>query len=175
MLEPVLQLARVVLVAGWIAVSFAASVTANAPARPMPSAASSPVQSKDSREAGSAAAPQQQAAATPVRAVQDAAAPAQTRQAPVDDASPFSPDMVIAMARTLAQSPYAAPEAMAPESAAKLTYDQYQRIEFRREAADWRLDQSTTSIYIYEGSDPCVGTSALPWQGFGGFNPRRIL
>ncbi len=43
-----------------------------------------------------------------------------------------------------------------------------------REAADWRLDQSTASVFIYDGSDPCVGSSAFPWQGFGGFNPRRM-
>lgn len=103
MVEPVLELARVAFIAGWMAVGVAAPI-----------------------------------AATPVRAVQDAAPPPQQQAPDQQQGSPFSPDMVAAMARTLAQSPYAAPEAMAPESAANLTYDQYQRIEFRREAADWR-------------------------------------
>ncbi len=44
-----------------------------------------------------------------------------------------------------------------------------------RDPADWHLDQVTTSLYIFSGSDPCAIPSARPWQGFGGFNPRRIL
>ena len=44
-----------------------------------------------------------------------------------------------------------------------------------RDRADWHLGQVTNTLYIFSGSDPCDAPSALPWQGFGGFNPRRIL
>lgn len=51
--------------------------------------------------------------------------------------SAFSFADVVAKARALASSPYAAAAPKTPAAAAALDYDQYRRIEFRREAADW--------------------------------------
>ncbi|MGE0408419.1 MAG: glucan biosynthesis protein G [Amphiplicatus sp.] len=50
----------------------------------------------------------------------------------------FSRARVVSLARALAREPFRKPANMAPKSAAELTYDQYHRIEFKRDSADWR-------------------------------------
>lgn len=50
---------------------------------------------------------------------------------------PFGPETVVALARALAQAPYAPPPATVPDSLAKLTYDQYRDIRFRPSETIW--------------------------------------
>ena len=142
MLEPVLQLARIGLVAGWLTVSVAAPITAGAP------------QGAETGRAGyvemasaepPSPRPKPAEATVPAVKKEAAAAPSGNVQAPA-----FSRETVIGMARTLAQAPYAEPESTAPESAAELNYDQYQRIEFKREAADWRSEPDSRYHIHYD-------------------------
>jgi glucans biosynthesis protein len=50
---------------------------------------------------------------------------------------PFDAETVVRLARSLSSSPFVAPVASVPESLAKLHYDQYRDIRFRRSATIW--------------------------------------
>jgi len=50
---------------------------------------------------------------------------------------PFDAETVVGLARTLAKSPFVAPVASLPEALAKLQYEQYRDIHFRRSATLW--------------------------------------
>lgn len=61
-------------------------------------------------------------------------------QEPSDTAAPFSEEQLDALARELANKPYAAPEKRLDSALANITYDQYQNIRFKPENLIWRED-----------------------------------
>ncbi|MBB4659519.1 glucan biosynthesis protein [Parvularcula dongshanensis] len=98
--------------------------------------------------ANAAEAQQDENRAAPQAAPSEAEAQAPTSEAqatppPAQQSTPFSFDTVIAEARALAAEPYAEPTERAPRAFGDLTYDQYRRIEFIREEAEWAQDEGS--------------------------------
>lgn len=63
-------------------------------------------------------------------------------------ATSFSFQTVIAQARALAKTAYVPPDSSASQAAAGLDYDQYRRIEFKRDASDW-LDPPNNLVHTH--------------------------
>lgn len=60
----------------------------------------------------------------------------------------FTPGYVDKLAADIAQKPFVAPETNLPEQWAKLNYDQYRDIRFRRERAIWHLQSRNFELHL---------------------------
>ena len=87
------------------------------------------------------------AAAAAERAL-DAGRPPSRAEVRITRDGPFDPQSVVALARSLARSPFSAPPSSAPESLAKLTYDQYRDIRFRRSETFWAQPSHTFQLQV---------------------------
>ena len=67
----------------------------------------------------------------------DGGQPPSRAEARITRDGPFDAQTVVALARSLARSPFAPPPSSVPESLTKLTYDQYRDIRFRRSETFW--------------------------------------
>lgn len=86
---------------------------------------------------------------------EDEAAP-DTESTPPAEANRFSSDTVLQMAKALSEAPFVTAERL-PEGADSIDYDQYRRIEYIRERAEWSDDpnsllqiQYDTRGYLFE-------------------------
>jgi glucans biosynthesis protein len=85
-------------------------------------------------------------------ATADATEPVVAQAAEAAATQPVSPEalfsQVVEKARALAAEPYAAPEQVTDDGLNNLTYEDFQKIRFRKEAAIWR-DQSLFEIQLF--------------------------
>ena len=79
---------------------------------------------------------------------QDGGQPQGRVEARISHDGPFDGQTVVALARSLARSPFAPPPSSAPESLTKLTYDQYRDIRFRSSETFWAHPSHTFQLQV---------------------------
>jgi len=92
--------------------------------------------------------PAQALAASTAAGPPDAGQPPSRADGRVIREGPFDAETVVALARSLARSPFAPPPVTAPESLTKLTYDQYRDIRFRRSETFWARPSHTFQLQV---------------------------